>query len=68
MNFKKKSFWGLILIIIGCLGIIFASSLGFTALPRPWSFITGFITGIIVSLGIGLAIPGLIESKRKRNN
>ncbi len=65
MKFRFKLVWGLILAILGILAMAFASSLGFTSLVRPWSFISGFITGIIITLGAGLLISGLIENRGK---
>jgi hypothetical protein len=65
MTFRQKLMWGLLLTILGFIGIFFASSLGFTSLDRPWSFITGFITGIIITLGVGMLISGLVDQKGK---
>jgi hydrogenase/urease accessory protein HupE len=68
MNFKNKLPVGVIVAIIGCFGLIFASPLGFTTLSRPWSFIAGFIIGMIITLGLSLFITGLFERKQNRNN
>lgn len=65
MTFRQKLIWGLLLTILGFIGIFFASSLGFTSFGRPWSFITGFVTGIIITLGVGMLISALIENKGK---
>jgi len=65
MKSRNKLVLGIILTIIGIIVLVFASSMGLTSLFLPWSFITGFVTGMIITLGIGLLISGLVDSGRK---
>ena len=49
---------------IGALGIILGPALGVTDLGRPWSFLVGFITGVITGLGATLSVAGLVGMRR----
>ena len=55
---------GIILAILGGAGIIFGPLLGFTELARPWSFLLGFIFGVMTGIGVALALFGLYEMRR----
>jgi hypothetical protein len=37
---------------------------GATTLGRPWSFLAGFVVGVIAGIGAALAVHGLIERRR----
>jgi len=66
MRSVKKLSLGSVLAIFGAAGIIFGSLLGFTELARPWSFILGFIFGVLSGLGVALAISGLLETRKEK--
>jgi len=65
MNYGNKILLGALLTLIGLLGIILGPLFGFTSFEQPWSFITGFFTGLISGLGITLLITGFIT---RQNN
>lgn len=62
---KKKLSTGAILAILGAAGIILDPHLGLTELARPWSFITGFIFGLLAGAGVALSVFGLLETRKK---
>ena len=49
--------------VFGSLGIFFGSLLGLGKLASPWSFLVGFVMGIITGLGVALCIAGLLEKR-----
>lgn len=52
---------GTCLSAIAILGIVLGPILGLTTnLGRPWSFLAGFITGLIAGIGATLSVAGLI--------
>lgn len=64
MSITKKLTIGTIFAILGGAGIILGPLLGFTELARPWSFILGFIFGVITGIGVALALFGLYEMRK----
>jgi branched-subunit amino acid permease len=64
MSSTKKRTIGIIFAILGGAGIIFGPLLGFTELARPWSFLLGFIFGVMTGIGVALALFGLYEMRR----
>ena len=66
MTNKTKLAVGAALATIGGLGIVLSLVLGWTSLPRPWSFIVGFGFGLSAGLGSALAIAGLCMSRHER--
>lgn len=62
---KKKLSVGAILAILGAAGIILGPHIGFTELARPWSFILGFVFGLLVGAGVALSVFGLLETRKK---
>jgi hypothetical protein len=64
MNAAKKLTIGSILAILGGIGIMLGPLLGFTGLAKPWSFILGFIFGVMTGIGVAIALFGLYEIKR----
>lgn len=50
---------GACLSAIGALGIVLGPALGLTDLEYPWSFLVGFVTGVIAGLGTALSVAGL---------
>jgi len=66
MKSTKKLSLGSIFAILGAAGIIFGALLGFTELAGPWSFILGFIFGVLAGIGVVLAISGLLETRKEK--
>ena len=64
MDWRTKTGVGALLGIIGALGIILGPSLGAADLGRPWSFLVGFVMGILAGMGVTLAISGLLDRRR----
>lgn len=52
--------------ILGGLGMALGPALGVTSLGEPWSFIAGFVDGIVTGIGVVLAVSGLIQVRRAR--
>jgi hypothetical protein len=48
---------------LGATGIVLGSILGLTNLGRPWSFLAGFLFGVLSGVGVALAIAGLLERR-----
>jgi predicted ABC-type sugar transport system permease subunit len=55
---------GSVLASVGALGIVLSLLLEWTAAPRPWGFLLGFVVGVLSGLGVTLAVSGLIERRR----
>jgi hypothetical protein len=64
MNPSKKLRIGAFLALLGGAGIIFGPLLGFTELVKPWSFILGFIFGVMTGIGVVITLFGLYEKRR----
>ena len=64
MTSAKKLTIGIIFAILGGAGIILGPLLGFTELARPWSFILGFLFGVMTGIGVALAFFGLYEMRK----
>jgi hypothetical protein len=45
--------------------MVLAPTLGATGLDKPWSFLAGFVVGIVCGLGITLVIYGLVARRRQ---
>jgi len=54
------------LAVLGGLGMALGPRLGATSLSEPWSFIAGFVDGIVTGIGVVLAVSGLIQIRRAR--
>lgn len=63
---KTKLYIGSVFALVGAIGFIFGPEWGATALGRPWSFIAGFLVGVIGGIGVVLSIDGLLEYRRQR--
>ena len=63
MDWQKKTGTGAALAILGGIGMALGSSLGATALDQPWSFLAGFVVGVIAGIGVALVISGLIDRR-----
>ena len=66
MDTRTKLGLGSVLAILGALGMILAPTLGATALTRPWSFLAGFLVGVVCGLGVALTVAGLLEHRRQQ--
>jgi hypothetical protein len=56
---------GSVFAIFGAAGIILRPLLGFSELARPWSFILGFVFGVLAGVGVVLSITGLLETRKE---
>jgi predicted ABC-type sugar transport system permease subunit len=61
MSTQIKLGIGSVLSTFGALGIVLSLILEWTALPRPWGFLLGFVLGVATGLGVILSIRRLIE-------
>jgi CBS-domain-containing membrane protein len=66
MDSKKSLGAGVVLVIFGGAGMILAPTLGATELARPWSFLAGFLVGIVAGLGVALTVHGLAGRRRAK--
>lgn len=64
MTRKMKLGIGAVLAVIGGFGMALGPILGFTRLTDPWSFIAGFIMGIMAGIGVALSVWGLVDKRR----
>jgi predicted ABC-type sugar transport system permease subunit len=64
MSTQTKIALGSVLATVGALGMVLSLLLGWSAVPRPWDFLLGFVTGVVTGLGATLSVAGLIERRR----
>jgi len=64
MNTRAKTGIGAALACLGALGFVIGPALGLADLARPWSFLIGFVVGIVAGLGATVAVAGLIEMRK----
>ena len=64
MSTQTKIALGSVLASFGALGIVLSLLLEWTAAPRPWGFLLGFVVGVAAGLGATLVITGLVERRR----
>lgn len=57
---------GAILAVLGGLGMTLGPTLGVSSLGEPWSFLAGFVDGVVTGIGVVLAVSGLIQVRRAR--
>ena len=62
---SPKLAFGALLTIFGAAGMVLAPAFGVSHLPPPWSFMSGFIFGLLAGAGLALAFAGLIEKRRQ---
>ena len=65
MSTQTKIALGAVLSTLAALGIVLTFLLEWHEAPFPWSFILGFVNGILAGLGATLAVYGLIERRRR---
>ncbi len=61
---RRKLGIGAFLATVGALGIVLGPLLGLTDLGFPWSFLAGFVTGLLAGLGATLSISVLLDLRR----
>ena len=61
---QTKIALGSVLATVGALGMVLSLLLGWSAAPRPWGFLLGFVVGVLAGLGATLSVSGLIERRR----
>jgi hypothetical protein len=66
MDVRTRMAYGAALAAIAAVCIVLSLLLGWSAAPRPWGFLLGFVTGVVAGLGATLAISGLLEYGRGR--
>lgn len=64
MNARTKLALGSALACAGALLVVLSLLLEWSAAPRPWGFLLGFLNGVLAGLGATLAIAGMIEVRR----
>ncbi len=64
MRVTKKQALGAVFASLGGAGIILGPLLGFSELGRPWSFVFGFVFGVLAGTGFALSLFGLHEMKK----
>jgi len=64
MSTQIKIGLGSVLATVGALGMVLSLLLGWSAAPRPWGFLLGFLVGVLDGLGATLSVSGLIERRR----
>jgi hypothetical protein len=65
MRVEKKIAIGAICAIIGGAGVILGPLIGFSELARPWSFVLGFVLGVLGGIGVALTLFGLLEKRKE---
>jgi predicted ABC-type sugar transport system permease subunit len=64
MSTQTRIALGSVLATVGALGMVLSLLLGWSAAPRPWGFLLGFVVGVLAGLGATLSVSGLIERRR----
>jgi predicted ABC-type sugar transport system permease subunit len=66
MSTQTKIALGSVFAALGALAIVLSLLLGWTAAPRPWDLLLGFVVGVVSGFGATLALAGLIDWRRGR--
>jgi len=66
MKAETKMGVGAVLACFGAIAVVLGPILGWSGAPQPWSFLLGFLFGILLGLGAALSVAGLIEYRRGR--
>lgn len=66
MDYQKKLATGAVLSTIGGVGIILNPILNWGQLSSPWSFLLGFVFGVMAGVGVALALSGLVDQRSAR--
>jgi hypothetical protein len=65
MDTRTKTGLGAAMAVLGALGFVIGPALGLAELATPWSFLIGFVVGIVAGLGATLAVAGLVEMRKQ---
>jgi len=65
MEWQRKTGVGAVLGVLGGIFVVVGPVLGLTELGRPWSFLVGFVVGVITGLGAVLTVSGLLDRRRE---
>jgi hypothetical protein len=65
MEWQQKTGVGAALSVLGAICMVVLPILGVTEIGRPWSFLLGFVIGVITGLGAVLAVSGLLDRRRQ---
>jgi len=60
---QQKLGFGSVLAVIGAFGIVAGPLFGWSSIDRPWSFLLGFLFGVMAGIGVALGISGLIDRR-----
>jgi predicted ABC-type sugar transport system permease subunit len=66
IDVQTRMAMGAALASIAAVCIVVSLLLGWSAAPRPWGFLLGFLTGVASGLGATLAVTGLIGYRQGR--
>jgi predicted ABC-type sugar transport system permease subunit len=64
MRTQTKIGLGSVLATAGGLGMALSLLLRWSAAPRPWGFLLGFLVGVVAGIGVALTISGMIDRRR----
>ncbi len=63
LNSQTKTALGSALAAVAALCMVLSPLLGWSAAPRPWGFLLGFVFGVLAGLGVTLTVSGMIERR-----
>ena len=63
MDARRKIAVGSVLATFGGAAIALGAVMGVSTLGTPWSFVAGFVAGVLTGSGAVLAIAGLVECR-----
>jgi hypothetical protein len=63
VDYRQKLGAGSALSTIGALGIVLNAFLGWSEVGAPWSFLLGFVFGVMSGAGVALVISGLVDRR-----
>ena len=66
MSAERRMGIGAALACLSAVAVVLAPVLGWAEAAQPWSFLLGFVFGVLLGLGVALSLAGLIEYRRGR--
>jgi hypothetical protein len=66
LSSQQKTGVGALLAVVGAFGIVGGALWGWASFGRPWSFLLGFIFGVLGGMGATLCISGLLDRRSGR--
>ena len=63
LSSQQKLGLGSLLAVIGAFGIVVGAFAGWSSFDRPWSFLLGFVFGVLAGTGAALSVSGLIDRR-----